>query len=81
MNRFERGYRAALADVLSLVMLYRATNKDIAADLSRLLRSPGVTEDDRRHAATSAGAILHCGQAAAADHILELIEQMPRRAA
>lgn len=80
MKQFERGYRAALADVSSLVMLYRGANKGIAADMSRLLRSPVATEDDRRQAATTGG-ILHCGQAAAADHILELIEQMPRRAA
>ena len=83
MNRFERGYRAALADVVKLAKLYAEENMDICGDnilLDPLLHGEAWTpENMKRSRDCSVASTIHSAQYHAAQHIIAAIAEMPRR--
>jgi hypothetical protein len=85
MNRFERGYRAALADVTKLAEVYRDVNSDICSDtilLDPILAGKEPTlEHQRQSRDMMTKGTIHCAQSHAARHLIEAIGKMPRRAA
>lgn len=83
MNRFERGYRAALSDVTKLLALYGEENMAICGDniiLDPLLRGGAPTPDNMALSATcSIASTIHSAQYHASRHLSEAISKMPRR--
>ncbi|QQV76496.1 hypothetical protein H5J25_13685 [Sphingomonas aliaeris] len=84
MNRFERGYRAALADVTALLRLYGDENMAICGDnilLDPLLSGePFTPENIKRSADHGVSSTIHSAQYHASEHLIVAIEAMPRRA-
>ncbi|MCP3732057.1 hypothetical protein M9978_16655 [Sphingomonas sp. MG17] len=85
MTRFERGYRAALADVTKLLKLYGDENMTICGDnilMDPLLHGEAWTEENvKRSADCSVRSTIHSSQYHASEHLLAAIAKMPRRAA
>lgn len=85
MNRFERGYRAALADVVKLAKLYGDENLSIMGDniiMDPLLHGEAWTEENvRRSADCSVRSTIHSAQYHASQHLIEAIGKLPRRTA
>lgn len=78
MNRFERGYRAALADVTKLLKLYGGDN--ILMD--PLLHGEAWTQENvQRSADCSVRSTIHSAQYPASEHLIAALGKMPRRAA
>lgn len=85
MNRFERGYRASLADVVKLAKLYGDENMTICGDnilMDPLLHCETWTEENvKRSADCSVRSTIHSAHYHASEHLIEAIGKMPRRSA
>lgn len=83
MNRFERGYRAALSDVVKLAKLYGEENMSIMGDnilMDPLLHGEAWTETNVKLSADcSVRSTIHSAQYHASEHLIEAIGKLPRR--
>ncbi|HWW56395.1 MAG TPA: hypothetical protein VN047_05850 [Sphingopyxis sp.] len=85
MNDFDRGYRAALADVVELAKIYGEENMKICSDnvlLDPVLRGKVTSPADiQRSGDCSVRSTIHSAQYHASQHLIEAIGKLPRRTA
>ncbi len=83
MTRFERGYRAALADVVKLAKLYGEENMAICSDnilMDPLLHGHAWTDENvKLSEQCSIHSTIHSAQYHAAEHLIAAIGELPRR--